>query len=127
MTKPNPVVGQTLYSLNVCNAARNREQVLAPVIVTKVGRKYFTAQPEGKSYGARDYHLGSWRQKTEYSPDSELYADPKEWEDEKTAYDITGRIRQEFSHYSKPSQTLDQLRRIAAILDESNQPTPCQT
>ena len=28
-------------------------------------------------------------------------------------------IHQEFGHYSKSSQTLDQLRRIAAILDES--------
>jgi len=126
MTKPNPIVGQTLYSLNVGNAARNREQVLAPMIVTKVGRKYFTAKPDGKSYGERDYHLGSWRQKTDYSPDSELYADPKEWEDEKAASEISARIRQEFGHCSKPSQTLDQLRRIAAIIDESNQPPPCQ-
>jgi len=126
MTKQNPIVGQTLYSLNVCNAARNCEQVLTPMIVTKVGRKYFTAQPDGKSYGARDYHLGSWRQKTEYSPDSELYADPEEWENEKAAFEISKRIRREFNHFSKPSQTLDQLRRIAAILDESNQPPLCQ-
>ena len=120
MNKPNPIVGQTLYRLNIGNAARNREQVLTPVIVTKVGRKYFTAQPDDKSYEARDYHLGSWRQKTEYSADSELYTDPKEWEDEKAALEISKRIRREFDHFSKPSQTLDQLRRIAAILDESN-------
>ena len=119
MIKLNPIVGQIVYSLNVCNAARNREQVLTPFIVSKVGRKYFTAQPDGKPYGARDYHIGSWRQKTDYSPDSELYADPKEWEDKKAASEISARIHQEFGHYSKSSQTLDQLRRIAAILDES--------
>jgi hypothetical protein len=124
MNKPNPIVGQTLYSLNVGNAARYREHVLAAVVVTKVGRKYFTAQPDGKSYEARDYRLGSWRQKTEYSADSELYTDPKEWEDEKEALEISKRIRREFDHFSKPTQTLDQLRRIAAILDESNQPPP---
>lgn len=120
MNKPNPIVGQTVYSLNVCNAARNREKVLTPMTVTKVGRKYFTVCEDGQAW-SKDYHLGSWRQKTDYSPDSELYADPKEWEDEKAASDIAARIRREFGHYGMPSQTLEQLRRIAAILDESRQ------
>ena len=124
MSKPNPIVGQTLYSLNVGNAARNCEQILTPVIVTKVGRKYFTAQPDGKSYGARDFHLGSWHQKTEYLADSELYANPQEWEDKKAASDIARRILYEFDLFKKPRQTLDQLRRIASILDEPNQQTP---
>lgn len=124
MNKPNPAVGQTLYSLNVCNAARNCDQVLTPVIVAKVGRKYFTAEPQDHPWKSANYHLGSWRQKTEYAADSELFADPKEWEDQKAAEQITKRIRDNFSHYSIPSQTLDQLRRISAILDEPNQPAP---
>ncbi len=53
-----PAVGQVLYSLNVGNAARGRERVLTPVVVIKVGRKYFTCRPEGKdSWADVQYHL----------------------------------------------------------------------
>ena len=44
--KTKPVVGQVLYSLNVGNAARNCGQVLTPVTVVSVGRKYFKVKKD---------------------------------------------------------------------------------
>lgn len=59
--RKKPEVGQVVYSLNVGNAARNREQVLTPLKVTKVGRKYFTALEDGyPDHLSVQFHIDSW-------------------------------------------------------------------
>jgi hypothetical protein len=117
-----PVVGQVLFSLNVGNAARNRQQVLTPVEVIKVGRKYFTTMPVGGDLDRRwnhtQYHIDGWSEKSDYSKNSRLYATEIEWEEEKEAGDIRDRLRDLFTWNTRKSVGIDKLRRIAAILDE---------
>src|ERR1017187_3968452 len=81
--RPKPVVGQTLYSLNVGNAARNRPQALTTVVVTSVGRKFFTTQVEGRKYSETKYRLDNWSEVTHYIPDTHLYLCEQDWIDEK--------------------------------------------
>jgi len=79
-----PKAGDKLFSLNTNNSARNRKQVLTPVIVSKVGRKYFTTQVIGKEnydYLNVTYNLSDWREKTEYSTNHILYETEQEWLD----------------------------------------------
>ena len=110
-------VGDVLYSLNVGNAARNCEQKLTPVTVTKVGRKYFTCTEEGWSRGT-DYHLGDWSEKSDYAAYSCLYESPEAWENEKEFYSIVRAIRNQFDFRGdSDNYTLDQLRQVAKILN----------
>lgn len=112
-----PVVGQTLYSLNSGNYSRHKPKVLTPVTVTKVGRKYFTCAPLDRLWDATEFHLFNWREKTEYSANQVLYASEQEWQDEKEAAEISGRIYEAFPYgrniYSVP---LPALREIDATL-----------
>lgn len=107
-----PKVGQTLYSLNVGNSARNCEQVLTPVIVTKVGRKYFTA---GEGWRETQYHLDTWQEKSEYSAKSCLYKTPQDWEDSKEHSILAMKMRKAFD-YGGSRLSLDSLRKISEII-----------
>jgi len=113
-----PVVGQTLYSLNVGNAARRAEQVLTPATVTKVGRKYFTCVRDGWNFG-EEYHIEDWCEKTEYTASSYLYATEKEWIDEKERNELHKTISEYFSIYgpSKKNMSLKMLRQIKELLE----------
>ena len=87
--KPTPVVGQKLYrcprpplySLNIGNRARDVQEVLTPVIVRKVGRKYFSCSPEGRvgKWEETEYFLDTWARHTGYSAGSKLYSNEQEW------------------------------------------------
>jgi hypothetical protein len=116
--KRKPVIGETLYSLNVGHAARGRHQpqVLTPVVVTEVGRKYFTV---GEGYGKDQFRLDDWRQKTEYSPTAVLYETPGEWEDELEAGQICVEIWKVFE-YGRNSRKLplDVLRKISGLVGQ---------
>ena len=118
MDKQKPVVGQKLLSLNVGNAARNTEQKLTPVIVTKVGRKYFTAQREGWNFGTV-YHLEDWTEKTEYSSNSCLYETEQEWIDDKKTSSHLKTLRNFFDYSGKANKlSLSDLEKIIKIIDE---------
>lgn len=113
-----PEVGQRLYSLNVGSAARGREQVLTPVTVTKVGRKYFSCLEDvyAKSpHMSVEYHLDNWRQRTEYTPSSILYISKDEWENEKRRIELNFKISEAF-RYGSRNFTLEQLEKINDIL-----------
>jgi hypothetical protein len=112
--KPTPTIGQTLYSLNVGNAARRVPQTLTPVIVTKVGRKYFTT---GEGWQATQYHIGDWREKTDFSPNSHLYASEQEYADEKESDELCRRIGKAFEYgRNAKALPLEALRRIEGII-----------
>ena len=127
--RSKPVVGETLYDLNIGNAARNTPQVLTPVIVRSVGRKYFTCSPEGyedKRYETK-FRLEDWREESDYSTTHCLYTTEQEWSDEKEKNRIIEDIRRVFSgnflwerekHLDIP---LEKLRVIDAILHEGNE------
>jgi hypothetical protein len=111
-------VGQTVWVLNIGNYARHTPQKLRPHLVTAVGRKYFNTKAEGDAdHMTLTFHLDGWRQKTEYSAGFQCYPNPQAREDEKELAEINGLISKTFQ-YGRSAFTLDQLRRIKAILDE---------
>lgn len=118
--KTPPKVGQTLYSLNIGNAARHSPQVLTPVSVNNVGRKYFTVKHPDYSWRELEYHLEDWREKTDYSPNSALYGTPKDWEDEKEASEILDFVWKK-SDSLRRSNTLS-IETLRAIRDLLSQP-----
>ena len=111
-----PEVGQTLYSLNIGNAARNVEKVLTPVLVEKVGNKYFTVRIRSR---AVQYHISNWLEKTEYCANSKLYETESEWFNEKETSELINKARQYFGGYGKPNMSLSGLRKISEIIDEA--------
>lgn len=119
-TRPTPKVGDTLYSLNIGNAARNRPSVLTPVKVVKVGRLYFDCareEPTRFPHTHTTYHLDDWREKTGYCRDSQLYASPQEYEDSIRAMEIREDLRRAFSSgIFAENVPLDKLREIHAIV-----------
>lgn len=116
--KRRPVVGETLYSLNVNNEAIRKPQALSPVVVTKVGRKYFTCQRPDFKILQREYHLDTWGERIDGSPNSHLYETEQEWFDVRDAAQLTKDIKQVFSHYGQCTVPLDILRKIRALLVE---------
>lgn len=113
-----PKVGQTLYSLNVGNAARHTEKKLTPVIVTKVGRKYFTCKENEDSYWETQYHIEDWKEKSDFSATSCLYPSPLAWENEKEAFAICQLIWESFTYgQNKRHVSLVDLRTIKRILE----------
>ena len=109
-----PEVGETLFSLNIGNAARNSKQVLTPVVVAKVGRKYFTV---GAGLKETKYRLSDWRQVTDYSPDSCLYEFEQEFEDEALSRILAGAIGEAFKYGRNiRALPLESLRQIYSIV-----------
>ena len=111
-----PVKGETLYSLNVGNAARHREQKLTPVTVTKVGRKYFTCAKEGWNHGTI-YHIDTWYEKTECSASSCLYESVDEYNNGIEKNKLYDEVKGYFSGYGRNNKiSLEQLRKIIEIV-----------
>lgn len=114
-----PIVGERLFSLNVGNAARNAPQVLTPVIVATVGRKYFTTKPEGGNWSETTYHIDEWTQKTDYIADSCLYETEQQYADEKETSAICAEIGCAFIYgENHKNLTLSELRKISEILNK---------
>lgn len=116
-----PEVGQTLYSLNVGNTARGREQKLTEVVVLKVGRKYFTCAEKGReewTYLHTTYHLSNWREKSNYAASSQLYSSPDKWEEEKEAKELYSKISNAFKYGINTSNLgVNALRGIWRIIE----------
>ncbi len=115
--KPKPYFGQTLYMLNVGNNCRYKPQVLTPVVVSSVGRKYFSVKVSPNDYFETQFKIDNWREHTHYSPDWSLYESEAQFEAEKETGKLRDRMRQEFDHFGW-NISLTKLRKIAAILDE---------
>lgn len=119
-----PVVGMKVFSLNVGNADHRKEQVLTEVVVTYVGRKYFTVQGENNWRGTR-YYIDNWRDATGDNPHSQLYASEQEWLDEKEAKNLCAYIEKNFNYgRNQAGLSLDAIRRIAAIIEVSGVEKP---
>lgn len=118
--KPIPLVGQIVYSANVGNSARNREQKLTPMKVISVGRKYFKCLKDGMpEHCAVECHLNNWRQHSEYSADHELYISEQEWLDQQESKRISTFIGETFPNgrniWNIP---LHALMEVKAILEQ---------
>lgn len=119
-TRPKPKVGDTLYRLNIGNnASKWSPPVLHPVTVTKVGRKYFTVVKQDQYRTESEHHIDDWRQNTsDFMVGYYLYATEQEYLDEKEYAALEAKLKQIGRDYGRCTLTLDQLRRIDAILSE---------
>ena len=125
-----PKVGQVLYELNIGNAAQYRQQKLTPVEVVKVGVKYFTCRPIGKTgmWQETKYHLTDWREKTDYSPASKLYVSETAYQEECEGNIICRDICKMFGYdwYAKRVSFID-LKKIDEILKPYKERTGSET
>lgn len=118
-SRRRPVVGETLYSLNVGNASRRTPQVLTPVEVVSVGRRYFScSEPRylDSEHMWTVFRLDTWQQKTDYTPDEALYESEQEYLDEKEGAEISKVVNDRFKMWN-PNLPIEALRQIKAILD----------
>lgn len=119
MNKPRPVLGQTLYALNINNNARSQPQELRPVQVLSVGRKYFKAVPVeyiDRPGMAIEYELNGWRERTQYTPNWRLYASEKEWHDERDGEAMMQDIRRALTGFGVSRFPVDVIRQVHALL-----------
>ena len=110
-----PKVGDVLWCEPGINS-RGQDGFLSPV--TKVGRKYFTlnvAQTAGYVNDVQ-FHLDTFRQKTEYADDYKLYSDEQEYRDHAEAIRLHSAIRDQFTSFRATNFMLGQLRQVAKIL-----------
>lgn len=119
--KDKPVVGQKMFMLNIGNLARNTDQKLVEMVVTKVGRLYFTVKLSPELHWREQFRLSDWTQKTDCSRGYQIFATAKEWEDLKKSTDICKDVSATFLYGRNNKRlSLEQLERIKAILDEVN-------
>jgi len=121
MNRKPPVIGQTVYSLNVGNALRHGgEQKLTPLIVTAIGRKYFTCHREGWTPNGSNgiqFYIENWREKAEVCIDHELYETEQAWLDKKESDGICRDAWMAFEYgHNRRSLTLETLRKIKELI-----------
>jgi hypothetical protein len=118
--KRKPVVGETLYSLNIGNRARrNIPQILTPVIVTSVGKKYFTVRLKEYNKDIAKFTLEDWRQHTIYCQDYALFETEQEWLDKKESENIRNKIWKSFEYgHNNLNVDLEDLRKINGIIHQ---------
>ncbi len=120
--KRKPVVGETLVMVTCGNLARSRGPVCKPGKVISVGRKYFKVlKDESVQYpkSAEEFHLGSWRQRTDYTPCYELFETEEQWRGIVESQEIRSYLRADFLRGDGQSMklSLEDLRKIKAIVD----------
>lgn len=119
-------VGQKVFVRITGNAARgkDKDKLIEEWVVSKVGKKYVYAKPSKDSRWEVCFEKSesnmAMQQKTEYCVDYILYASKQEIEDEQEQFKLWKKISSIFGYLSVDySISLDKLRRINAILEES--------
>lgn len=113
-------VGTPVFLKPVNDAARyGRKEVLEKTVLKK-GRKYFYVGNTGETESRRmiKFSLESMIQVTDYSADWELYLSTQEILDKEEKQKLMFDIRSAFDRWSSVDLTLDQLRRVHAIISE---------
>lgn len=89
-------------------------------VISKVGRKYFevTVAAGGNYTYVAKFHIDSLREVTKYSPRCALHFSMQEIEDRKERNGATLLLTKAYSSGAFSNLTLDQLRRIRAIMEE---------
>jgi len=106
--------GMKLYGKPVNNRARWNKEI-SEFTVSKVGRKYFWLEEMPRT----KFEIENLSEVTEYAPDWELYFTKQEILDEQEFNDLVMNIRLKFDRSGRVDLTLDQLRRINAIIEEN--------
>lgn len=114
-------VGQELYIIPVGNLVRPYGKNVRKGVVTKVGRKYLYVEIEGVycgEDGAR-FNKKTLRSESEYNSPWLAFRSMQEIEDREEVSQLHDEFRQFFGWGGKSRElTLEQLRRIKAIIDE---------
>lgn len=116
-------VGQSVFLLKIGNNARYLkdapvEEKIVEHLVKKVGRKYFETWDGKHEYGTIKFHIESRRQVTEYSAGYELYETKEEILEMSERKELQSKVRKVFRDWMDTGLTLDQLKRIDAIMQE---------
>lgn len=121
-------VGQTVWVKLTGNASRGKSgnDLIEEWEVVTVGKKYIYAKRKGfgfchiEKFEKREYgYSEKIVQKTDYCVDYILYPSKKELEEEIEREELSGEISSIFRSFArKESFSLDQLRRIKAIISE---------
>lgn len=113
--KRKPQIGETLYSLNIGNAARYNESKLTSMTVSSVGKKYFTLVDS--HHRETQFYIDTWRQKTIYCEDHRLYESEQEWLDEEEERVICQKISNSFEYGRNVEKlSLADLRKINDVI-----------
>lgn len=111
------MVGQTVYLKSDGNNARYGVKI-KECKITKVGRKYYEVGEENSKYFNVKFKIEGNDQVTEYSADWKLYFSQQEILDEEEYNATMSLLRSKFDRWGVKEFTLDQLRRIKAIIVE---------
>lgn len=90
--------------------------------IQKIGGKYLWIWDGKNNYNPIQFHKETFRQVTEYSPGWELYFELQEILDVEERSRLSESIYKHLGRYTISNKySLDQLRRINAILEEKNE------
>ncbi|MFF2531280.1 hypothetical protein ACFVS2_20470 [Brevibacillus sp. NPDC058079] len=112
-------VGMPVLLKPVGNRARFHGEEIQEYVIKKVGRKYFEVWKDGMEYTTIKFHIDSFEQVTDYTPDWRLYCSMQEIIDEKETQAILDELRDVFKGYGRIQKiSLVQLRKIKEIISE---------
>lgn len=117
---PKPKVGQVLHQFPLL---RGDKATLSPVVVTRVGRRYFTCSPESdpSEMAGIEYDLETWQERGDPCG-SRLYPSPQAHADEVEARAICRELGDWFYLGSNRRQVeLATLRRIRAEISKATE------
>lgn len=121
-TKPRPEVGQTVYT----RERRRTGPVAVALTVTRIGRKYFYAAPEGAARNAeRQFFLADWCENTYMGRGGEAHtadeiAEHQAKEAAQRRLNATGWTLTRFFGALPEPLTADQLNTIAATIEQGS-------
>ncbi|WP_426453822.1 hypothetical protein ACP26L_15610 [Paenibacillus sp. S-38] len=101
-------VGQKVFLRPIGGRTRDAKDA----VITRVGRKYFEV-------GRLKFLIENKLEVSECGPNWMVYLDEQELKDEQEMLDIGRELGILFGSYGRPKLTLDQLRRIKAIVYET--------
>lgn len=116
---PELSVGREVYLRPVGDNARRGNTEPVEYLIKKVGRKYFEVWDGKMEYTTVKFNISDRTQTTEYAADWMFYFTKQEILDEIEFESLRWDISKVFKEYGRLNLTLDQLRRIKSVLDES--------
>ena len=105
-----------MCALHISQPAKHGDRVPINMRVVRVGRRYFECETLSRSFRLK-FHLDTWAQKSDYSPDYRLYVSREEWESEKRREELLKWFRKSFDTFASPKCTAAALEAARAILE----------
>jgi len=112
----NPIVGQTMY---LCDERDYNARNGLEATLTKIGTKYYTVVRQFREFR---FHKDDLVEETNWGTRHRLYFSKQEMLDDFESVDLIKQLKNFLGKCTKtyqPTATLDQLRRMKAIADET--------